>query len=247
MTVTHRQPADATASRPRRGFGMAVRDQRCDRCPASRPGRPRSRSASQAEVHNGAASTGPSAAPRSSGAWRDGDPVGRRQFADIGDVELERGGRLPDVRIAYETWGRSTSARQRHPRRARPDRRQPRLGRGRAGHASPGWWNSLIGTGRTGRPRRVVRRRLQRARRLPGQHRALEPRRGRPGLGQPLPLRHGARPGGRRASLLDAGHPTASPPSSVARWAACAPSSGRSPTPTSRPVHRARLDGLRDG
>ena len=38
---------------------------------------------------------------RPDGAWRDGDPVGRRQFAHVGDIELERGGVLPDVRIAY--------------------------------------------------------------------------------------------------------------------------------------------------
>src|SRR6478672_4170650 len=39
------------------------------------------------------------------GAWRDGDPVGRRRFAALGAVELERGGVLPEVRLAYETWG----------------------------------------------------------------------------------------------------------------------------------------------
>ena len=40
-----------------------------------------------------------------SSAWRNGDPVGRRQFADLGPFTLESGGRLPAVRLAYETWG----------------------------------------------------------------------------------------------------------------------------------------------
>ncbi|HHW82612.1 MAG TPA: homoserine O-acetyltransferase, partial [Actinomycetales bacterium] len=45
--------------------------------------------------------------PRSlpaTGAWREGDPAGGRQFADLGLVELESGEDLP-VTVAYETWG----------------------------------------------------------------------------------------------------------------------------------------------
>ncbi|HEY7988913.1 MAG TPA: homoserine O-acetyltransferase, partial [Lapillicoccus sp.] len=41
-----------------------------------------------------------------SGAWREGDPVGHRQFVQVGDVLLERGGVIPRVQVAYETWGR---------------------------------------------------------------------------------------------------------------------------------------------
>ena len=37
--------------------------------------------------------------------WRPGDPVGDRRFAAVGDLALERGGVLPDVTVAYETWG----------------------------------------------------------------------------------------------------------------------------------------------
>jgi hypothetical protein len=44
--------------------------------------------------------------PRATGAWRDGDPIGRRRFAMVGDVPLESGATIPEVRIAYETWGR---------------------------------------------------------------------------------------------------------------------------------------------
>ena len=37
--------------------------------------------------------------------WRPGDPVGDRRFVSIGDLPLERGGELPGVTVAYETWG----------------------------------------------------------------------------------------------------------------------------------------------
>ncbi len=61
------------------------------------------------------------------GAWRDGDPVGRRQFVDIGDLPLESGTTLPDVRIAYESWGRlNAGAGQRGTRAARAHRRHAR-------------------------------------------------------------------------------------------------------------------------
>ena len=40
-----------------------------------------------------------------SGAWREGDDPGERVFADLGPLELELGSRLPNVRMAYETWG----------------------------------------------------------------------------------------------------------------------------------------------
>lgn len=40
-----------------------------------------------------------------SGAWRTGSPAGLRSFMHIGDLELEAGGVLPNVSIAYETWG----------------------------------------------------------------------------------------------------------------------------------------------
>ena len=39
------------------------------------------------------------------GAWREGDDPADRLFADLGPMELELGGRLPEVRMAYETWG----------------------------------------------------------------------------------------------------------------------------------------------
>ena len=40
-----------------------------------------------------------------SGAWREGDPVAFRQFANLGAQRLENGSILPSVTLAYETWG----------------------------------------------------------------------------------------------------------------------------------------------
>jgi homoserine O-acetyltransferase len=43
--------------------------------------------------------------PPATGAWRDGDPPANRRFANLGPLDLEFGGHLPHVRLAYETWG----------------------------------------------------------------------------------------------------------------------------------------------
>jgi homoserine O-acetyltransferase len=87
-----------------------------------------------------------------SGAWRPGDPVGHRQFVSIaGDrpFVLEGGGALRAISLAYETWG--TLA---------PDAGNAVLvchaltgdshasGPAVEGHATPGWWGSLLGPGR---------------------------------------------------------------------------------------------------
>ncbi|GAB3163616.1 homoserine O-acetyltransferase [Myceligenerans halotolerans] len=84
-----------------------------------------------------------------SGAWREGDEPGRRQFADLGAFDLEAGGRLPAVRAAYETWGEPS-----------PDRSNAVLvlhaltgdshvtGDAGPGHVTAGWWQDIIGPGR---------------------------------------------------------------------------------------------------
>ena len=84
-----------------------------------------------------------------SGAWREGDPVGHRQFVQVGDVPLERGGVIPRVQVAYETWGRLNE---------RADNAilvehaltgdSHVVGRQDEAHLSPGWWDGLIGPGR---------------------------------------------------------------------------------------------------
>ncbi|MFC7595071.1 homoserine O-acetyltransferase [Terrabacter sp. GCM10028922] len=100
------------------------------------------------QVGDGPTPTAPAAhdTARPDGAWREGDPVGDRAFVDIGDVELERGGVLPDVRIAYETWGRLNEAGDNVilvEHALTGDSHV--IGEAGDGHASPGWWNALIG------------------------------------------------------------------------------------------------------
>ncbi|MGW5474786.1 homoserine O-acetyltransferase MetX [Streptomyces chartreusis] len=88
--------------------------------------------------------------PPASGAWRDGDPPGRRQwYVREQPLTLEAGGELGGVRLAFETWGRLAS-----------DRRNAVLvlhaltgdshaaGVAEPGHPTPGWWDGLIGPGR---------------------------------------------------------------------------------------------------
>ncbi|MFC8876924.1 MULTISPECIES: homoserine O-acetyltransferase MetX [Streptomyces] len=88
--------------------------------------------------------------PPVSGAWREGDPPGRRQwFVRETPLRLEAGGRLPRPRLAFETWGRLA-----------PDGSNAVLvlhaltgdshvaGPAGAGHPTPGWWDGLVGPGR---------------------------------------------------------------------------------------------------
>ncbi|MFJ5273040.1 homoserine O-acetyltransferase [Streptomyces sp. NPDC088358] len=88
--------------------------------------------------------------PPASGAWREGDPPGRRQWhVREKPLALEAGGELPGVRLAFETWGRLA-----------PDRSNAVLvlhaltgdshagGPAGPGHPTPGWWDALIGAGR---------------------------------------------------------------------------------------------------
>ncbi|MER7762356.1 homoserine O-acetyltransferase [Streptomyces sp. NPDC097619] len=84
------------------------------------------------------------------GAWRAGDPVGRRRWHRSGrPLPLEHGGELPGVELAFETWGRLA-----------PDRSNAVLvlhaltgdshvaGPAGPGHPTAGWWDALVGPGR---------------------------------------------------------------------------------------------------
>ena len=83
------------------------------------------------------------------GGWRDGDPAGGRRWVALdAPLLLESGESLPGVRIAYETWGR-------------PDAHGTNgilvlhaltgdshaAGPAGPGHASPGWWEGMVGPG----------------------------------------------------------------------------------------------------
>lgn len=85
--------------------------------------------------------------PPVTGAWRPGDPVGARRFEDLGE-QFVRGGRIPAVRVAYETWGTLS-----------PDRDNAVLvfhaltgdshvaGPPGPGHRTAGWWGDVVGPG----------------------------------------------------------------------------------------------------
>ena len=80
--------------------------------------------------------------------WRPGDPVGERRFASIGDLVLERGGVLPDVTVAYETWGTlSPSGDNAVLVEHALTGDSHVVGDIGPGHPSPGWWPGLIGPG----------------------------------------------------------------------------------------------------
>ena len=81
------------------------------------------------------------------GSWREGDPPGRRSFAAIGDLVLDSGMTLPDVRIAYETWGRFDGGNAVLVLHALTGDSHV-SGPAGAGHPTPGWWDALVGPGK---------------------------------------------------------------------------------------------------
>ncbi|GAA0996421.1 homoserine O-acetyltransferase MetX [Subtercola frigoramans] len=86
--------------------------------------------------------------PAATGAWRDGDPVGNRRFAHIGDVSFESGGFVPDVRIAYETFGRLNVNGDNAILVAHALTGDSHLtGLAGPGHPTAGWWSGIVGPG----------------------------------------------------------------------------------------------------
>lgn len=85
----------------------------------------------------------------SSGAWRQGSPPGSRHFVDIGSLRLETGAELPQVRVAYETWGTLNAARDNAIMVEHALTGDSHVsGPTGVGHPTPGWWDGLIGPGR---------------------------------------------------------------------------------------------------
>lgn len=86
--------------------------------------------------------------PPATGAWRDGDPIGDRQFAAIGSLKLESGRDLAHVRIAYETWGQlnedaSNAVLVLHALTGDSHA----SGSASKAHPTEGWWSEVIGPG----------------------------------------------------------------------------------------------------
>ena len=85
-----------------------------------------------------------------SAAWREGDPPGDRRFVDLpGPLRLEPGGELPTIRVAYETWGTLSPARDNAVLVLHALTGDSHL-TGPAGpaHPAPGWWGAMVGPGR---------------------------------------------------------------------------------------------------
>ena len=83
------------------------------------------------------------------GAWREGDPVGHRQFLDVGTLTLDARGALPDVRVAYETWGTLNPARDNAVLVLHALTGDSHVaGPAGPGHLTAGWWDALVGPGR---------------------------------------------------------------------------------------------------
>ncbi|MFI2755108.1 homoserine O-acetyltransferase [Cellulomonas sp. P22] len=102
-----------------------------------------------AAVGGRGAPTAPGRAPaRASSAWHEGDDPGRRRFEDVGPLELEGGGRLPAVRLAYETWGTLDAAGSNAVLVLHALTGDSHVtGEAGPGHPTPGWWSSLVGPG----------------------------------------------------------------------------------------------------
>jgi homoserine O-acetyltransferase len=87
--------------------------------------------------------------PSATGAWREGDPAGDRRFANAGPLQLERGGFLPTVRVAYESWGTlnadaSNAVLVLHALTGDSHV----VGGPGPGHPTAGWWSGNVGPGK---------------------------------------------------------------------------------------------------
>jgi homoserine O-acetyltransferase len=90
--------------------------------------------------------------PPVTGAWRPGDPSGRRQFATLftdRPLALRAGGTLSPVTVAYETWGSLNSDASNALLLAHAlSLDSHAAGPVEPGHSQLGWWDPLIGPGR---------------------------------------------------------------------------------------------------
>lgn len=80
------------------------------------------------------------------GAWLEGMPSAFRKFVDLGQFELESGFVLPNVRVAYETWGTFTGTNAVLIEHAFSGDSHA-VGPTADGQVSPGWWGEVIGAG----------------------------------------------------------------------------------------------------
>ena len=86
------------------------------------------------------------------GAWRPGDPPGRRRFVYLGTDRpfvLEGGGSLSDVAIAYETWGELDADASNAILVCHALTGDSHVhGDPGPGHPTAGWWDTMVGPGK---------------------------------------------------------------------------------------------------
>lgn len=87
--------------------------------------------------------------PPASATWREGDTVGGRLFADVGNLRTQSGALIPDVRVAYQMWGvlngdGSNAIYVCHALTGDSHVSGP----AGPGHKTAGWWDALVGPGR---------------------------------------------------------------------------------------------------
>jgi len=83
--------------------------------------------------------------PSSTGGWREGDPVGSRHFADLGQIALDSGESIA-VRTAYETWGEYDGGNAVLVLHALTGDSHVH-GPAGPGHPTAGWWEAIVGPG----------------------------------------------------------------------------------------------------
>ncbi|CAB4607189.1 MAG: homoserine O-acetyltransferase [Actinobacteria bacterium] len=86
--------------------------------------------------------------PPASGAWRDGDPAGDREFAPLPSFKTGSGRELVNAKLAYETWGTlnadgSNAVLIMHALTGDSHA----TGSASKQHPTEGWWNGIIGSG----------------------------------------------------------------------------------------------------
>jgi homoserine O-acetyltransferase len=86
--------------------------------------------------------------PPVTGAWRDGDALGNRRFAQLGPFDCETGGHIPHLRLAYEVFGELNDAKDNaillfHALTGDSHA----FGPATPGHQTSGWWPDIIGPG----------------------------------------------------------------------------------------------------
>jgi homoserine O-acetyltransferase len=83
-----------------------------------------------------------------SGAWQIGDPIADRKFAALGALTLESGIELLDVTLAYETWGTFKGNNAVLVLHALTGDAHA-AGEAGPGQPTAGWWDALIGPGKS--------------------------------------------------------------------------------------------------